>query len=150
MEYSFRSGEGNFLRRTVYLWRGEGIQPRASKHPAWRLGRHICLLGRSWPMTGETAEPLTLFSAEWFLCVASKMVMNCRYWGLVQRPMPCGERIGNHIRKTGKQDGRVSGREVGENWTLNFFFFFVFSSSRVAKEYIIEVARMVLKLLFSR
>ena len=111
MEYSFRSGEGNFLRRTVYLWRGEGIQPRASKHPAWRLGRHICLLGRSWPMTGETAEPLTLFSAEWFLCVASKMVMNCRYWGLVQRPMPCGERIGNHIRKTGKQDGRVSGRE---------------------------------------
>ena len=39
---------------------------------------------------------------------------------------------------------------MGENWTLNFFFFFVFSSSRVAKEYITEVARMVLKLLFSR
>lgn len=45
--------------------------------------------------------------------------MNCRYWGLVQRPMPGGERIGNHIRKTGKQDGRISGRdsEMGkEKW----------------------------------
>lgn len=111
MDYSIRSGEGNFLGRTVYLWRGEGVQPCASKRPAWRVGKHLCLLERCWPVTGQTAEPLTLFSAEWFLCVASKMVMNCRYWGLVQRPMPGGERIGNHIRKTGKQDGRVSGRE---------------------------------------
>lgn len=41
--------------------------------------------------TGALSRTFTLFSADWFLCVASKMVMNCRYWGLVQRPMP-GER----------------------------------------------------------
>lgn len=42
-------------------------------------------------------EPLTLFSADWFLCVASKMVMNCRYWGLVQRPMPRESKLSGKV-----------------------------------------------------
>ena len=106
MEYSTRSGrEEKFLRRTVPLWRGEGIQQCASKRPVWRVTKHISLLRQTLGRcSGEAVEGLTLFSADRFLCVASKMVMNCRYWGLVQRPIPGGERIGSCVRKTGKQD----------------------------------------------
>lgn len=79
--------------------------PATCKRPGGQVAKHVSLSGgKPGRCSGQAAEPLTLFSADWFLCAASKMVMNCRYWGLVQRPMPGGERIGNHVRKTGKQD----------------------------------------------
>lgn len=77
--------------------------PSPGRSSAGTLGRHL---------SAPFLEPLTLFSTDWFLCVASKMVMNCRYWGLVQRPMPGREGIGNSVRKARKQDEQVSGREL--------------------------------------
>lgn len=74
------------------MQKGEVTGPWAAGTPSpWQM-RHLL---------GTRPDSLTLFSADWFLCVASRMVMNCRYWGLVQRPTPGG----------GKQDEQVSGRE---------------------------------------
>lgn len=75
--------------------------PRAERRSDRSLGSgHTLPLAEAAPAR-HPPWTLTLFSADWFLCVASRMVMNCRYWGLVQRPTPGG----------GKQGEQVSGRE---------------------------------------
>lgn len=114
--------------RTVHLRSRERTQqymPAKAQCGGWQStppppGRSWCL--ELWGAAEKAAsrvccltlflEPLTLFSADWFRCVASKMVMNCRYWGLVQRPMPGRERTGSSIRKTRKEDVLVLGREL--------------------------------------
>lgn len=82
---------------TGHLWRGEGTWQYASKHPKWWVAKHTSSCWQK-PVPGavgrqlrklcqdtclapflEPLEPLTLFSADWFLCAASKMVINCRY-----------------------------------------------------------------------
>lgn len=94
------------------------MQHCASKHPVWCVANTSPSPGRSSAgslgrhLSAPFLEPLTLFSTDWFLCVASKMVMNCRYWGLVQRPMPGREGTGNSVRKARKQEEQVSGREL--------------------------------------
>lgn len=91
------------LCKQTPVWCVANTSPSPGRSSVGTLGRHL-----STPFL----EPLTLFSIDWFLCVASKMVMNCRYWGFVQRPMPGREGTGNSVRKARKQDEQVSGREL--------------------------------------
>lgn len=93
-QYSIRRGrKGKFVVDSSH-GEGEVTERSAANTQCGGQRTHLLPLAEAVPVpwrgtcSAPVLEPLTLFSADWFLCVASKTVMNCRYWGLVQRPMP--------------------------------------------------------------